>query len=71
MPRLSGTDTAKQLREKGYDNIPIIGLTGYGMPDEIEAFRDGGADSVLKKPLEYEELLDAYHKALEARKINT
>jgi CheY-like chemotaxis protein len=51
MPRLNGMDASKQMRDMGFKGV-IVGLTGNVTPEDIRAFMDHGADSVLPNPLD-------------------
>jgi two-component system phosphate regulon response regulator OmpR len=56
MPKLSGTDFTKNLRENG-NNTPILMLTAMAdVEDRIEGL-ESGADDYLSKPFEPKELL--------------
>ena len=55
MPVLNGPATAKRLREFGC-TIPIIGLTGNVLHEDVALFKASGADAVLNKPLTISEL---------------
>ena len=68
MPRLTGSRTVSQIRGKGFDDIPVIGLTGYGFVTEINNFKQCGADAVLKKPLDCKELMQTYREIVRSRK---
>ena len=55
LPKMSGTDLCKLIKEK-YPDLPIIMLTALGTIDEkIEGF-DAGADDYMVKPFEIREL---------------
>lgn len=60
MPILNGPDTTKALRDLGYC-MPIFGLTGNVMQDDIQYFLSSGADHVLAKPLQVIEFMDMYN----------
>ena len=51
MPVLNGPDATKILREKGYSNVTIIGVTGNVLVDDINFFTSAGANKVLPKPV--------------------
>ena len=51
MPVLNGPDATKILREKGYSNVTIIGVTGNVLSDDINYFISAGANKVLPKPV--------------------
>lgn len=56
LPRLSGLDLCKEIRQTKPD-LPIIMLTALGTTDDkVEGF-DAGADDYLVKPFEMRELL--------------
>ncbi|MEI6875004.1 MAG: response regulator [Spirochaetota bacterium] len=56
MPRMSGLDCTKCIRQSGNDII-IFALTGYSMEDEINSFIDAGMDDCIIKPINVPELL--------------
>ena len=56
MPRLSGLDVCKRLREGG-DTTPVLMLTARGEVDDRVAGLDAGADDYLVKPFALRELL--------------
>jgi CheY-like chemotaxis protein len=55
MKTLHGPDTAAAIRSLGFTG-KIIGVTGNALPDDIEEFKQKGADHVLIKPLRADEL---------------
>jgi signal transduction histidine kinase/ActR/RegA family two-component response regulator len=55
MPRMSGPEAIKQVRELGYKGL-IVGVTGNGGAEDIEEFIDAGADSVLLKPVSLDQI---------------
>jgi PAS domain S-box-containing protein len=53
MPRLSGYDTARRLREKPWGReVVLVALTGWGQEEDRRRSRDAGFDSHLVKPIE-------------------
>lgn len=56
MPELNGPDATKQLRAKGF-TLPIIGLTGNVMVDDVNHFLICGADHVLAKPFQIDQFV--------------
>jgi len=46
----SGVEATRQLRAQGFGKL-IVGLTGNAMKDDVDAFIDAGADSVILKPV--------------------
>lgn len=57
LPGLDGYELARRARqdERGR-RVPLIALTGYGMPQDIHASREAGFDGHLAKPLRYPDL---------------
>ncbi len=56
LPRLSGLELCKRLRELGFATVPILMLTARSdVPDKVTAF-DYGADDYVVKPFALEEL---------------
>ena len=48
-------DATRILRSHGYDNL-IIALTGNVMDDDVTEFLQAGADAILAKPINTEQL---------------
>jgi FixJ family two-component response regulator len=64
LPRLSGLDLQRRMRERGLE-IPIIFITGHGdIPMSVRAMK-AGAVEFLTKPFRDQDLLDAIQQALE------
>ena len=57
MPRMNGPEATKILRKDGV-LIPIVGITGNVLSNDIEYFKEAGANEVLAKPLKREHLED-------------
>lgn len=57
LPGLDGYEVARRARqdERG-QRVRLIALTGYGMPQDIQASREVGFDGHLVKPLRYPDL---------------
>jgi DNA-binding response OmpR family regulator len=56
MPRLSGVDALRQLRADG-DDTPILIISAHLYAERPEEMRELGADGVVAKPFEWEELV--------------
>lgn len=59
MPNLDGLQTARAIRRLTVNEgstVPIIGVTGNGLPDQISEFIAHGANAVLQKPVKFEKL---------------
>ena len=60
LPRLSGYDAARAIRQlPGLAEVPIIALTGYGQPADLDKSREAGIDGHLVKPVDLDALLRA------------
>lgn len=55
MPELDGDDLVRRLRQQGYQR-PIIGLTAAVVGEEMDRFREAGANVVMRKPLDFKAL---------------
>ena len=55
MPVMNGIDATKRLRAMNI-TIPIVGLTGNAMIDDIREFLNVGVNAVLTKPVQQNEL---------------
>jgi PAS domain S-box-containing protein len=63
MPGMDGFEFLRRLRElPGKDNIPVLALTGFGRPEDIERARAAGFHSYVTKPFELETLMDVLKK---------
>ncbi len=73
MPKLSGRDTYKALRERGL-NVPVIVCSGFTVePDEFTALssnRRGGVVQVIQKPYSMESLAHVVMRAVGATSPN-
>jgi len=50
MPRMSGVEATRILRERG-STVPILGVTGNSLEDDCKLFLEAGADVVFVKPI--------------------
>jgi len=63
MPRVSGVDVLKRLKEnEATATIPIIMLTTTDDPREIERCYDYGCNLYITKPVEYEAFIEAVRR---------
>lgn len=56
MPRMNGLALVQELR-KVTENVVIILQTGHPPEDLLSRARDAGADAIVSKPTDFEELL--------------
>ena len=60
MPNMDGHTAAHELRSLGYDKL-LVGLTGITEMGQLDRFREQGADVVLTKPINMDELVAVVH----------
>jgi two-component system, cell cycle response regulator DivK len=69
LPRLSGYDATKKLRQMPeFINTPIIALTAYAMEGDKGKFLEAGCDAYLSKPINTHELPELVANVLENRR---
>ena len=64
MPKMSGSETLKKLKEIEGFNTPVVALTANAITGMREAYIAQGFDEYLAKPLEREELVKVLNKLL-------
>ena len=71
LPRMSGYDVAKRLREQPqFERTVLVALTGYGTDDDAQRARDAGFHEHLVKPVEFGrvcELLRKFQQELQSQ----
>lgn len=65
LPYIDGFALVESLRAKGCA-IPVLVISAYELPHLHEAAKNSGADDVLQKPFDQEELLDRMGRLLAA-----
>ncbi len=62
---MDGLQVAKVIKKlKGYENIPIIAVTGYALRGDKERMLKGGCSDYIKKPFDKETLINTIKKNL-------
>lgn len=56
MPVMDGYEATRMLRNKGFKNLPIIGLSANAMKEDKAQAMDAGMDNYLTKPIKREAL---------------
>jgi DNA-binding response OmpR family regulator len=57
MPKISGYDVARRLRETRGDSVFIVAISGWGQEDDRKRARESGFDHHFTKPVDFEALL--------------
>ena len=53
---MNGPDAAKEIRDRGWKELFIVGVTGNLLPEDVQYFQSCGANAVLPKPVKMDEL---------------
>jgi CheY-like chemotaxis protein len=68
LPDFDGYEVCRRLRENPTTrSTPIVVLTGYGYPADVQRARDAGCDAVMVKPAPPEQILLELQKQLPSR----
>lgn len=68
MPGMDGFEFLRRLRQlPGRGDIPVLALTGFGRPEDIERARAAGFHSHVTKPFGLEALMDVLQKVPKRR----
>jgi DNA-binding response OmpR family regulator len=63
MPKLSGYDVARRVRDARGQEVLIVAITGWGQEEDRQRARDAGFDHHFTKPVDYAVLLDLIDRA--------
>ncbi|MFT6267912.1 MAG: signal transduction histidine kinase/CheY-like chemotaxis protein [Alphaproteobacteria bacterium] len=66
MPILDGNDATIEIRNAGFDDVPILGLSANAMKNDFNTAEQSGMNEYLTKPIKRETLRLAIAKYLEA-----
>src|SRR3989338_2737362 len=65
MPKLNGLEACKKIRSTPeLKNIPILILSAYAQPEDIQKGLKAGANLYMTKPFKINELVETIHKIL-------
>ncbi len=62
MPRMDGIEAARAIREKGYQEVPIIAMTAQAMKGDRERCLKAGMNDYISKPIKREEVFKMVKK---------
>ena len=69
MPKMSGVETLKKLKEIDNFNTPVIALTANAISGMREKYKKDGFDDYLAKPIEKEQLIEVINKIIKEKDI--
>jgi DNA-binding response OmpR family regulator len=58
MPKLSGYEVARRIRDARGGKVLIVAITGWGQEEDRRRAREAGFDHHFTKPVDYQALLD-------------
>ena len=61
LPRLSGYDIARHVREQRGKDVLLVAITGWGQEDDRRRAREAGFDEHLVKPADFTRLVRLLH----------
>ncbi len=64
MPELSGLDATQEIRQKGFDSVPIIAMTANAMKGDREKCLEAGMNDYIAKPIKREIVFEMLNKWL-------
>jgi CheY-like chemotaxis protein len=67
LPRLSGYDIARHVREQRGGDVLLVAITGWGQEDDRRRAREAGFDHHFTKPADFEVLLELIGQELQHR----
>lgn len=62
MPKLSGLDASKMLRDKGFTKIPVIAMTAHALKGDREKCLAAGMNDYMAKPIRREIVFEMLRK---------
>ncbi|HYC38825.1 MAG TPA: response regulator [Usitatibacter sp.] len=67
LPKLSGYDIARHVREEHGEEVLLVAITGWGQEDDRRKAQEAGFDHHFTKPADFEVLLELIDQELKAR----
>jgi len=70
MPRVDGFEVCRRIKtDQNTSHIKVLAITGYNKPEYLEEIAKCGADTCLKKPIDWPEFLKQAQKLLDKVKV--
>jgi signal transduction histidine kinase/DNA-binding response OmpR family regulator len=70
MPEMDGLEATKELRDRGFNEIPIVAMTANAMKGDREICIDAGMNDYITKPIKREIVFEIIEKWVNRKKIN-
>ena len=67
LPRLSGYDIARHVRQRRGDEVLLVAITGWGQEEDRRKAREAGFDHHFTKPADFEVLLQLIEQEMKHR----
>ncbi len=70
MPEMDGLEATKELRDRGFNDIPIVAMTANAMKGDREICIDAGMNDYITKPIKREIVFEIIEKWINRIKLN-
>jgi CheY-like chemotaxis protein len=71
LPRLSGYDIARHVRQKRGREVLLVAITGWGQEDDRRKAREAGFDHHFTKPADFDVLLELIGRELGRKELDS
>jgi CheY-like chemotaxis protein len=71
LPRLSGYDIARHVRQKRGRDVLLVAITGWGQEDDRRKAREAGFDHHFTKPADFDMLLELIGRELDRKGLDS
>jgi DNA-binding response OmpR family regulator len=68
LPKLSGYDIARHMRERRGQDVLLVAITGWGQEEDRRRAREAGFDHHFTKPADFDVLLALIDRELQQRR---
>jgi len=62
MPKMDGLEATKEIRQRGFDSIPIVSMTAHAMKGDREMCLEAGMNDYITKPIKREIVFEVLEK---------